>query len=174
MPGPLPVHTVFLEYQILGSLHLAAAYARWAGGYGDADVLARTDGHKTVVYPETGNQADAVTGQNTATRTSNTPTQITVPLDAINDDLSQLLLAARSLAADLLNDYGRFQTTLLQPDGTVRHQLLTLGEPLKNWLERNGQHLRCARLSENLTPSTPRRSRSAATRTHGRPNAWCR
>jgi len=82
----IPMWAVNLEYQVLGALHLAASYARWAGGYGDADVLARTNGYPTV-YLETGNMTTGSSiGLPAVTRTSTTPTQITVPLDAITDD----------------------------------------------------------------------------------------
>jgi hypothetical protein len=76
---PLPVRPVFLEYQVLGTLHLAVSYTRWVGGYGDVDILARTHG-----YPAIFLQGEIASGP-AITRMSDSPTQVTVPLDAIND-----------------------------------------------------------------------------------------
>jgi len=128
----LPMWAAVLEYHTLGAVHLAASYARWAGGYGDADIVARTNGVPTVALEQAAANAGS-TGQNIVTRTSTTPTQITVPLDAITDDPRQLLLAARSIAADLLADYGQAHTVLLKPDGTVTSDLLQNPHPLKTW-----------------------------------------
>jgi hypothetical protein len=41
-----------------------------------------------------------------ATRNTDFPTHVTIPLDAITDDPRELHLAARSIASDLLADYG--------------------------------------------------------------------
>jgi hypothetical protein len=138
MTIPVPMYGVFLEYQLLGALHLAVAYARWAGGYGDADVLARTNGLADV-YLE-GSMHKGTTGLETATRTSTDPAHVTVPLDAVADDPRRFHLVARGLAADLLADYGQAGTRLLRPDGTVDHGLLdpAAGAQLKNWLTRSG------------------------------------
>jgi Putative DNA-binding domain len=110
--------SVFLEYQVLGALHLGACYALHAGGYGDADILARTNGTPSV-YLETGRAGWGSFAQNTVTRTSDLPAHITVPLDAIADDHRELQLAARSIATDLLADYGQAGTSLLKPDGSI-------------------------------------------------------
>jgi Putative DNA-binding domain len=137
-PQVAPVLWVaFLEYQVLGAVHLGTAYARWAGAYGDADILAKTAGEPTV-YLETGPMGRAGTSvPSTATRTSDAPTHITVPLDAIAEDDRELHLAARSIATDLLADYGQADTRLLKPDGSIAYGLLDHGYqgPLQNWLD---------------------------------------
>jgi hypothetical protein len=119
-PKSAPVlWAAWLEYQVLGALHLGVAYARWAGAYGDADILARTAGEPTV-YLEAGPMGRAGTSiPRDSTRTSEAPAHITVPLDAIADDARELHLAARSIASDLLADYGQADTRLLKPDGSI-------------------------------------------------------
>ena len=135
---PAPVlWAAFLEYQVFGAVHLGTAYARWAGAYGDADILAKTAGELSV-YLETGPMGRAGTSNpHTVTCTSDAPAHITVPLDAIAEDTSQLHLAARSIAADLLADYGQADTRLLRPDGTIACGLLDHGcqGPLMNWID---------------------------------------
>jgi hypothetical protein len=128
---------VFLEYQILGAVHLGAAYARWAGAYGDADILARTAGEPTV-YLEAGPMGRAGTSiPHSSTRTADTSAHVTVPLDAIAEDASELHLAARSIASDLLADYGQADTRLLKPDGSISFALLEYGYqgPLRAWID---------------------------------------
>jgi hypothetical protein len=136
-PTALPIWGVILEQKTLGAVHLAAHYARWAGGYGDADILARTSGIGTVAFEE-GASNSGTTGRNVVTRTSNEPTQITAPLDAITDDPRQLLLTARSIAADLLADYGHPRTRLLNPDGSIAFDLLQNSGSLKTWAAKSG------------------------------------
>ncbi|HLI75495.1 MAG TPA: hypothetical protein VKV02_01020 [Acidobacteriaceae bacterium] len=114
--SPPILWAAFLEYQVLGPVHLGAAYARWAGAYGDADVLAKTAGEPAVRL-EVGPMGRAGASISPATRTSDTPAHMTVPLDAIAEDVHDLHLAAGSIAADLLADYGQADTRLLKPDG---------------------------------------------------------
>lgn len=73
----------------------------------------------------------------TSTRTSDVPAHITVPLDAITEDARELQLAARSIASDLLADYGQADTRLLKPDGSIALGLLERGYqgPLQNWID---------------------------------------
>lgn len=106
--------SVTLEHMTLGAIDLAARYAVWAGGYGDADILARTNGIPTVAL-ELG-ATNIGSGQHVVTRSSTTPTQIIAPLDAITADPRQLLLTSYSMAADLLADCGQDRTRLLSPD----------------------------------------------------------
>lgn len=49
----------------------------------------------------------------------------------------ELLLTARSIAADLLADYGHARTLLLPADGSLNYQSLEPGyqQPLRTWLE---------------------------------------
>lgn len=135
---PIPVlWSAFLEYQVLGAVHLAAAYATWAGAYGDADILAATRGIPEIML-ETGRvgmPGDSPARQ--AARTTDSPTHVTVPLDAIADDPRELHLAARSIASDLLADYGHPDTRLLRPDGTIAYDLLEHGYqgPLRSWID---------------------------------------
>jgi hypothetical protein len=131
--------SVFLEYQVLGALHLGACYAVHAGGYGDADILAKTNGTPSV-YLETGRMGWGSSAQNTVTRTSDMAAHITIPLDVIADDPRELHLAARSIATDLLADYGQAGTQLLKSDGCVSYGLLDAGfqGPLRTWIEANG------------------------------------
>jgi hypothetical protein len=135
---PVPIlWSAYLEYQILGALHLAAAYASWAGAYGDADILAATKGTSEVLL-ETGRvgmPGDSPPRQ--ATRNTDSPTHVTVPLDAIADDPRELHLAARSVASDLLADYGHPDTRLLSPDGTIAYGLLEhqCQAPLRKWID---------------------------------------
>jgi hypothetical protein len=137
-PESAPVlWAAFLEYQILGTVHLCAAYARWAGAYGDADILAKTAG-EPAVYLEAGPMGRAGTSiPRISIRTSDAPAHITVPLDAIAEDARELHLAARSIASDLLADYGQADTRLLKPDGSIAFGLLEDGYqgPLRNWIE---------------------------------------
>jgi hypothetical protein len=141
-PGRAPdadpvLWAAFLEYQILGAVHLSAAYARWAGGYGDADILARTAGEATV-YLEAGPMGRAGTSvPRSSTRMSDMPAHVTVPLDAIAEDARELHLAARSIASDLLADYGQADTRLLRPDGSISFGLLEHGYqgPLRTWID---------------------------------------
>lgn len=114
-----------------------AACARWAGAYGDADILAKTAGEPTV-YLEAGPMGRAGTSiPRTSTHTSDAPAHVTVPLDAIIEDASELHLAARSIASDLLADYGQADTRLLKPDGSIAFALLDYGYqgPLRNWID---------------------------------------
>lgn len=129
---------MFLEYQVLGAIHLGAAFAAHAGGYGDADILAGTNGTPSV-YLETGRIGGGSSAQNTVRRTSDLAAHITVPLDAIADDPRELHLAARSIATDLLVDYGQAGTSLLKPDGSTAYGLLEAGfqGPLRTWAEVN-------------------------------------
>jgi hypothetical protein len=137
---PVPVlWSAFLEYQVLGAVHLAAAYATWSGAYGDADILAATKGTPEVLL-ETGRVGRP--GDSPARRTArktDSPTHVTVPLDAIADDPRELHLAARSIASDLLADYGHPDTRLLSPDGTIAYGLLEHGYqgPLRRWIDDN-------------------------------------
>jgi hypothetical protein len=137
---PVPVlWSAFLEYQVLGAVHLAAAYAIWAGAYGDADILAATRGTPEVLL-ETGRVGmPGDSPARRATRRTDCPTHVTVPLDAICDDPRELHLAARSIASDLLADYGHPDTRLLSPDGTIAYQLLEHGYqgPLRRWIDDN-------------------------------------
>jgi Putative DNA-binding domain len=130
--------SVFLEYQVLGAIHLGAAYAAHAGGYGDADILARTNGAPSV-YLETGRIGGGSSARNPVKRTSDLAAHITVPLDAIAGDPREVHLAARSIAADLLADYGQAGTRLLNPDGSTAYGLLEAGfqGPLRAWAEAN-------------------------------------
>jgi hypothetical protein len=130
--------SVFLEYQVLGAIHLGAAYAAHAGGYGDADILAKTNGTSSV-YLETGRMGWGSSARNIVKRTSDLAAHITVPLDAIADDPRELHLAARSIATDLLADYGQAGTQLLKPDGATAYGLLETGYqgPLRTWAEAN-------------------------------------
>jgi len=137
---PVPVlWSAFLEYQVYGAVHLAAAYATWSGAYGDADILAVTKGIPEVLL-ETGpvGRPGASPARRT-TRKTDSPTQITVPLDAIVDEPRELHLAARSIASDLLADYGHPDTRLLSPDGTIAYGLLEHGyqAPLRKWIDDN-------------------------------------
>ena len=116
-------------------VHLGVGYARWAGAYGDADILAKTAGEPTV-YLKAGPMGRAGTSNpRTSTRTSDVPAHITVPLDDIAQDAGELHLAARSIAADLLADYGQPDNRLLKPDGSIAFGLLEPGyqDPLRNW-----------------------------------------
>jgi hypothetical protein len=130
-PAPLPMWAVTLEHMTLGAIDLAARYALWAGGYGDADILARTNGIPTVAL-ELGATNISSRGQNVVTRSSTTPTQITAPLDAITSDPCQLLLTSYSMAADLLADYGQDRTRLLSPD-TIAYGLAPDAYGFKTW-----------------------------------------
>ena len=127
----LPMWSVVLEHMTLGAIHLAASYASWAGGYGDADILARTNGVLTVAL-EIGATNIGSNGQNVVTRSSTTPTQITVPLDAITGDPRQLLLTSYSIAADLLADYGQDRTHLLGRD-IITYGRIPDATGLKTW-----------------------------------------
>ena len=77
--------------------------------------------------------------RNIVKRTSDLAAHITVPLDAIADDPRELHLAARSIATDLLADYGQAGTQLLKPDGATAYGLLETGYqgPLRTWAEAN-------------------------------------
>jgi hypothetical protein len=137
---PVPIlWSAFLEYQVLGAVHLAAAYATWAGAYGDADILAATKGTPEVLL-ETGRVGmPGNSPARRATRNTDSPTHVTVPLDAIADDPRELHLAARSIASDLLADYGHPDTRLLSPNGTIAYGLLEHGYqgPLRRWIDDN-------------------------------------
>jgi hypothetical protein len=125
---PVPVlWSAFLEYQVLGAVHLAAAYATWAGAYGDADILAATRGIPEVLLEtgRVGRPGDSPARR--TTRKTDSPTHVTLPLDAIADDPRELHLTARSIASDLLADYGHPDTRLLSQDGTIAYSLLEHG-----------------------------------------------
>ena len=132
----LPMWAATLEYMTLGATHLAASYASWAGAYGDADVLARTNGIPTVAL-ELGATNVGSSGQNVVKRSSITPTQTTAPLDAITGDPRQLLLTSYSVAADLLADYGQEVTRLLSPDA-ITYGLVPDAVALKSWAITSG------------------------------------
>ncbi|WP_372669800.1 AlbA family DNA-binding domain-containing protein [Amycolatopsis kentuckyensis] len=130
-----------LELRILSLLQIAAAYADWAGAYGDIDVLARTVGARTV-YPDlyAPAQQHAFIDRVTVRRSSNEPTHLTASLHSVVGEPTQLLSCAYSIAADLLADYGQPETTLIKSDGSVRWQ--RMGAPGRNelhaWLNNVG------------------------------------
>jgi len=131
MRKPPQLNYSVLELRILALLHIAASYAHWAGAYGDVDVLARTTGAWTVL-PELRPPSEQGTpvDNRAVKRGSDEPTHLTASLHSLIEEPTQLLIAAHSIAADLLADYGQAETTLLEPDGSVRW--MRMGQPGEN------------------------------------------
>lgn len=119
-PNGLVLNFTLMEFRLLGLLCGAAQYADWAGAYGDVDVVARLvgpDAISTSTTPLTGrffpNYSDPVD------RTDIGPVHATSTLDALTGDGTQLVACARRIAADLLADFGKAETTLLRPGGHI-------------------------------------------------------
>jgi hypothetical protein len=133
MNKPPQLNYSVLELRILALLHIAASYADWAGAYGDVDVLARTTGAWTV-FPELRPPAEQgmPVDNRTVKRSSDQPTHLTASLHSMVEEPNQLLIAAHGIAADLLADYGRAETTLLKSDGSV--EWMRMEQPGENQL----------------------------------------
>jgi Putative DNA-binding domain len=109
-----------MEFWLLVLLHAAAAYADWAGAYGDVDVLANLTGPATIV-PDLQPLAPGnyMSFPDTRDRSDTAPVHTTSTLDALAGDGSQLHACARRIATDFLADLGRVDTTLLKPGGRM-------------------------------------------------------
>ncbi|MFF1639447.1 helix-turn-helix domain-containing protein [Streptomyces sp. NPDC058246] len=126
-----------LEASVLYGLHLACAYAEWAGAYGDADVLAGTSSPAQVLLDRTpvNGTARFVPGVPVSSDTG-TPCHRIGYLEALCNGSMQLCTMAHAISSDLLADYGVYEPTLLRPDATVRSQRLAQREraEMEAWL----------------------------------------
>ncbi|MBX9397442.1 ATP-binding protein [Streptomyces sp. TRM72054] len=121
-----------LEHQVLCTLHLACAYAEWAGAYGDADVMASTASPPEVHLDRTPPNGSAryVPGIPVASD-AGSPCHHIGYLEALANGGSQLRSMARNICMDLLADYGVYEPTLLRDDGDVRSERLAVAERLQ-------------------------------------------
>ena len=122
---PVPIlWSAFLEYQVLGAVHLAAAYATWAGAYGDADILAATKGTPEVLL-ETGRVGmPGHAPARSATLSTLLPHPRHRPPRRHRRRPPRAAPRRAQHRLDLLADYGHPDTRLLSPDGTIAYGLL--------------------------------------------------
>ncbi|WP_194903948.1 AlbA family DNA-binding domain-containing protein [Catenulispora rubra] len=120
--GTAPVlNFTFMEFWLLALLHAAAAYADWAGAYGDVDILADLSGPIVIIpsaAPLVGNFMPPF-NSDARQRTDTEPVHATSTLEALAADAAQLLSCARRIASDLVADFGCVETTMLKPDGQI-------------------------------------------------------
>ncbi len=132
-----------LEHQLLCILHLACAYAEWAGAYGDADVMASTASPPEVHLDRTPPNGSAryVPGV-PVTSDAGTPCHHIGYLEALANGGYQLRSMARNISMDLLADYGVYEPTLLRDDGEVRSERLAVAERLQieAWMALGREH----------------------------------
>ncbi|MFF0851288.1 helix-turn-helix domain-containing protein [Streptomyces sp. NPDC003280] len=131
------LNLTLLESRVLYGLHLACAYAEWAGAYGDADVLAGTSSPFQVLLDRTPLNGTArfipgipISGD------MGRPCHRIGYLEALCNGSTQVRAMAHTISADLLADYGVYEPTLLRPDGTVRSERLAHRErvEMEAWL----------------------------------------
>lgn len=138
VPDGAPIlNLTLLESRVLYALHLACAYAEWAGGYGDADVLAATSSPAQVLLDRTPlNGTARFTPGVPVSSDAGTPCHRIGYLEALCSGSRQVRAMARDISADLLADYGVYEPTLLRPDATVRSERLAQHEraEMEAWL----------------------------------------
>ncbi|MFJ4829322.1 helix-turn-helix domain-containing protein [Streptomyces sp. NPDC088747] len=134
--GPV-LNLTLLESSVLYGLHLACAYAEWAGAYGDADVLASTSSPDQVFLDRTplNGTARFVPGVPVSSDTGS-PCHRIGYLEALCNGSTQVRTMAHAISSDLLADYGVYEPTLLRPDATVRSERLAQREraEMEAWL----------------------------------------
>ncbi|MFF4499123.1 helix-turn-helix domain-containing protein [Streptomyces sp. NPDC001401] len=123
------LNLTLLESRVLYGLHLACAYAEWAGAYGDADVLASTSSPTQVLLDRTplNGTARFVPGVPVSSD-SGSPCHRIGYLEALCNGSMQVRSMAHDIGTDLLADYGVYEPTLLRPDATVRSERLAQRE----------------------------------------------
>ncbi|GAA0499036.1 hypothetical protein GCM10010361_75730 [Streptomyces olivaceiscleroticus] len=131
------LNLTLLESRVLYGLHLACAYAEWAGAYGDADVLASTSSPAHVLLDRTplNGTARFVPGMPVSSDAGN-PCHRIGYLEALCNGSMQVRAMAHDLCTDLLADYGVYEPTLLRSDATVRSERLAQREraEMEAWL----------------------------------------
>ncbi|MEU2600581.1 ATP-binding protein [Streptomyces hirsutus] len=131
------LNLTLLESRVLYGLHLACAYAEWAGAYGDADVLASTSSPAQVLVDRTplNGTARFVPGVPVPSDTGS-PCHRIGYLEALCSESLQVRTMAHAISADLLADYGVYEPTLLRSDATVRSERLAQREraEMEAWL----------------------------------------
>ncbi len=118
--GPPVMNFTMLEITVLSLLHFAAAYADWAGAYGDVDVLARLTGPSHVIPDRMPlDREHPLFSSDAVARSSDEPAHRTSTLGALASDGAQLQDCARRISADFLADLGVSETTLLKDKGHI-------------------------------------------------------
>lgn len=131
------LNLTLLESRVLYGLHLACAYAEWAGAYGDADVLASTSSPAQVLLDRTPLNGTARFIPGVAVSSdAGSPCHRIGYLEALCNGSLQVRSMAHDICGDLLADYGVYEPTLLRTDATVRSERLAQRErvEMEAWL----------------------------------------